>query len=1164
MIFTCSTTIEDPNFSHTRTTASFIFLQQRARRREAKKLFLKLKRKRDTTTVDAGVPPSRAFCPSVRHASALDRPHEEVVALKHGDNGNGNDERKPSPVVVYEAAVAPSATTATDESAPSSKKPQRAANRQPTSKKRGSARGGATDSSTNSRGGGAIRFSSVGAEGIIDMHTYHRGREGLELRGEDTGDLLCDVEPTDTAYGKDAPNLVANVNIEFPLEDEATDAKSVVRMYRETVPWDLGDSEAPTPMVYASSVAVKFGLSFTQTLELAELIQSQLLSWVRGHCGSSQPVILKDSAGLSREPPPSVAYSLYGDVTGAMNGGQPLSTVHVRKKPTIRAGTSARTCITTTSGAAAADTQIPQGTHKAPTMPRKGGKSSATVKLIAKYILEVRKRLREESRTKIKLCSATADHVPGEIVTSSNVYCHICQDIRDNGGTFACGKVAHTYCDTHLSELHNIATATEQTPMVLEYCPVCALECPCSSCTQRLDVVAQLLKAKAKEQGVSPAGTVFEDMFEVSHQEVLQVPAKASAAKKQKTGSPAQKVVSKIPYSDFPREVCNGIDLDPGTELDYRTVHSSAGTSLLTDAAGVSDLEKGECPGSSSTSPPLEDGSVDYCLVCGKHGNLLCCDFCPRAFHSDCIESNGADDRSDALWECPACVREKLGIPEEAMDGSNSLALVCKAHGAGDDSASFEDLTGLKILSIIHEMLGYLIKYNFGYAFKQPVDLVQVPAYSKIIEHPMDLGTISSSLEDGSYARRLGGSSLHATIVAVLNDIELVWHNCFTFNLPGSAIYRMAEVQRKAAQRIQSKSFDFLLSDEMKQEVQAFVAGCAGARDRPENSSVGEQAPPTSGQSCLPTKQRNKITVNQRSVVARSRRPVAVLDPDTGLVVKIYTSLQAACAAIEIFRSLKHECELDLDVSELYNKVRLLVRTSSKKPKCRLFGYRWLWLDELRSGKVSFPPQNVPLEHAPEESHPTSIDNVAVNCADNDNNLQVEIVQGGTTRLFGSIEESISQSGLSMSDAEELRSKLRSLAPNSGFLDFAGRLWRKLSTSNSPTIAGDGSVELALELSDQNLLTNGTNSFGARATGGSSVFKYDTIRGRVMSEFGSVSEAYSDWLMELATLSASSEHREAISLDAFQSLYLDGERAIGGVKWTTQVTPHIAASVVYR
>lgn len=36
---------------------------------------------------------------------------------------------------------------------------------------------------------------------------------------------------------------------------------------------------------------------------------------------------------------------------------------------------------------------------------------------------------------------------------------------------------------------------------------------------------------------------------------------------------------------------------------------------------------------------PIPDNEPhdDVCAVCGEEGNLLCCDFCPRTYHLDCL-----------------------------------------------------------------------------------------------------------------------------------------------------------------------------------------------------------------------------------------------------------------------------------------------------------------------------------------------------------------------------------------------------------------------------------------------------------------------------------------------------------------------------------------------
>ncbi|KAJ4815030.1 PHD finger family protein [Rhynchospora pubera] len=50
----------------------------------------------------------------------------------------------------------------------------------------------------------------------------------------------------------------------------------------------------------------------------------------------------------------------------------------------------------------------------------------------------------------------------------------------------------------------------------------------------------------------------------------------------------------------------------------------------------------------------VEDGNSDECYLCGIDGSLICCDGCPKAFHSKCI---GAvkDLLPDGDWYCPEC-----------------------------------------------------------------------------------------------------------------------------------------------------------------------------------------------------------------------------------------------------------------------------------------------------------------------------------------------------------------------------------------------------------------------------------------------------------------------------------------------------------------------------
>ena len=75
-------------------------------------------------------------------------------------------------------------------------------------------------------------------------------------------------------------------------------------------------------------------------------------------------------------------------------------------------------------------------------------------------------------------------------------------------------------------------------------------------------------------------------------------------------------------------------------------------------------------------------------------------------------------------------------------------------------------------------------KDNQSYEFLQPVDYIALKIfdYPKIITHPMDLGTVKQNLLNGEYK----------IFQDFMSDINLIWKNCRTYNIPGSDIVKMA------------------------------------------------------------------------------------------------------------------------------------------------------------------------------------------------------------------------------------------------------------------------------------------------------------------------------------------------------------------------------------
>ena len=97
------------------------------------------------------------------------------------------------------------------------------------------------------------------------------------------------------------------------------------------------------------------------------------------------------------------------------------------------------------------------------------------------------------------------------------------------------------------------------------------------------------------------------------------------------------------------------------------------------------------------------------------------------------------------------------------------------------------------------EILKVLFQDNQSSAFQEPVDYIElnIPEYPEIIKNPMDLGTIKEKLENDNYS----------DINEIVNDFDLIWENCFTFNKVGSEIYKMAQYCKKLFKKQMEKYF---------------------------------------------------------------------------------------------------------------------------------------------------------------------------------------------------------------------------------------------------------------------------------------------------------------------------------------------------------------------
>lgn len=415
--------------------------------------------------------------------------------------------------------------------------------------------------------------------------------------------------------------------------------------------------------------------------------------------------------------------------------------------------------------------------------------------------------------------------------------------------------------------------------------------------------------------------------------------------------------VPKIPASDFPREVCNGIDIDGGTDTDYAATYTENGP-IFFPGLPLSIKPTATVDKASSLSLVVEDGSVDFCNVCRRHGNLLVCDFCPRAFHADCIKPSDVDLQSDNPWKCPSCIGEEAGLKDDKVDGTRSLEQISAVYSSTNLGEGNNKM--LLLLASIHQMILRLMEYDFGYAFNEPVNTEQVPDYLAIVKRPMDYGTICSNLCSGAY--QISDEALENVAVKVLQDVDQVWKNCYLYNFEGSAVYRMALIHERRAKAIREASFGPLLTEDMIKTLGyenlgnilaapiPVVAMDAAASARPQNSQY-------------------KIKVSSYST---GGLPIAVLDPDTRKLVRVYSTMKSANSAFLFIIGLGHQCEFRKIPSgdSLRKLIRKIVREGHQNPSLTLFGYRWMLLDSLRSGKVVFskkPPASPQSSSATEE-----------------------------------------------------------------------------------------------------------------------------------------------------------------------------------------------------
>jgi hypothetical protein len=290
-------------------------------------------------------------------------------------------------------------------------------------------------------------------DGVLDMYSYHRGREGMDPRDPESGELLCPLEPSDTNHDCDAPKLGATVVIEFPLDDEVdskvigTEAKESMdkAIYRETLQWDLSDPSTPSPLCFATDIANEYGLSFGQRMDLAISIEQQIESHLQQNCSYSAPLALKDPLGNERRfGGPTIHTHLYDQVLQTAEGG-------IRQPRKQTASRQAR--VPTPSSK-------PQTTANASTAEVSTASRRTSLERVYEPVVfepeeDVEPEYREEVKKRTRAASVLdvshkcKNGIIGVLEKKQDFHCHVCHKRCKVTYNFACGIVSHSYCEMH-------------------------------------------------------------------------------------------------------------------------------------------------------------------------------------------------------------------------------------------------------------------------------------------------------------------------------------------------------------------------------------------------------------------------------------------------------------------------------------------------------------------------------------------------------------------------------------------------------------------------------------------------------------------------------------------------------------------------------------------
>uniref|UniRef100_A0A0N5D0Y7 Bromodomain adjacent to zinc finger domain protein 2B n=1 Tax=Thelazia callipaeda TaxID=103827 RepID=A0A0N5D0Y7_THECL len=206
------------------------------------------------------------------------------------------------------------------------------------------------------------------------------------------------------------------------------------------------------------------------------------------------------------------------------------------------------------------------------------------------------------------------------------------------------------------------------------------------------------------------------------------------------------------------------------------------------------------------------------CLLCSKWNQpnshpiepIIVCSKCYNGYHISCF------DRSPTVsdpkqWTCPGCLNAdgfSSELANSLLNGDVEM-LVTQPEGQGKQIVHVqEETSGGKqetprhrrrmtpadydfppdmMKNLFYSMVEELWARPESTPFQYPVDTKEVPFYKKVIKKPMDLHQIRLNIEVNKYA----------TQESFIEDVELIFENCRTFNEDESPVGQLGAALHK-------------------------------------------------------------------------------------------------------------------------------------------------------------------------------------------------------------------------------------------------------------------------------------------------------------------------------------------------------------------------------